>query len=142
MNADDCKAEANKHFASKEYQKALDLYSSCLGLTSSNDVKGLLYSNRSACHLQLAKAKNTSDSYQMHLKDAMKNAKDSIECCPQFMKSYYRASNSAEALGDIKAAVRYLELGLKTCMKKESDTLDKELCRLQLSYSLTELSRI
>eukprot|EP00596_Hydrurales_sp_CCMP1899_P009599 CAMPEP_0119050900 /NCGR_PEP_ID=MMETSP1177-20130426/72526_1 /TAXON_ID=2985 /ORGANISM="Ochromonas sp, Strain CCMP1899" /LENGTH=165 /DNA_ID=CAMNT_0007029875 /DNA_START=119 /DNA_END=613 /DNA_ORIENTATION=+ len=139
MNADGYKAEGNKHFVAKEYQKACDLYSSCLDVTSSNDIKGLLYSNRSACHLQLAKAIKTSDGRQMHLKEAIENAKNSIECCPQYVKAYYRASNSAEAQGDLKAAVSYLEVGLKTCMNKESDSLDKELCRLQLLHPLKDL---
>jgi tetratricopeptide (TPR) repeat protein len=89
------KAEGNTFFSAKQFEKAVEKYTSALVLDPFNHV---FYSNRSACYAEL----NEGDK-------ALNDADRCVELCPDFAKGYNRRSTALYLVGryiDAEAAAK------------------------------------
>lgn len=99
---DDYKAQGNKAFAEKQYQKAIDLYSQAIALDKTNPV---LYSNRAQCHLNLRDWIRASNDVEVGLR---LNPNEKIK-----VKLLYRKGLTAKGSGSVVMAKRALEEALQ-----------------------------
>lgn len=91
MSAEEFKAQGNKHFAAKEFDKAIDQFSKAI--EASSQPNHVLYSNRSACH---ASMKNFSQ--------ALADANKCVEINPSWSKGYNRVGAAQFGLGNLEDA--------------------------------------
>mmetsp|Transcript_25555 Transcript_25555/g.73889 ORF Transcript_25555/g.73889 Transcript_25555/m.73889 type:complete len:267 (+) Transcript_25555:1-801(+) len=109
--AEEKKALGNKHFAAKEYEKAIKLYSEAIRLDGKNHV---YYSNRSASYGGLKDWEN-----------AAKDAKECIKINPTFLKGFYRLATAQIELGDLDGATATIKSGLS--VDPDNSQLHKQL---------------
>lgn len=109
MSAEEYKAQGNKHFAAKEFEKAIEQFS--LAIDASPEPNHVLFSNRSACYASL--------------KDFSKALEDAEKCVginSTWAKGYNRVGAAHYGLGnydDAKAAYsKALELEPENAMAK------------------------
>lgn len=91
MSAEEYKAQGNKHFAAKEFDKAIEQFS--LAIDASDAPNHVLYSNRSACYASL--------------KDFSKALDDAQQCVsinPSWAKGYNRVGAAQYGLGQLDEA--------------------------------------
>lgn len=99
---DDYKAQGNKAFVEKQYQKAIDLYSKAIALDKTNPV---LYSNRAQCHLNLRDWIRASNDVEVGLR---LNPNEKIK-----VKLLYRKGLTAKGSGSVVMAKRAFEEALQ-----------------------------
>ncbi|PVH14812.1 uncharacterized protein CXQ87_005088 [Candidozyma duobushaemuli] len=109
MSADEYKAEGNKFFAAKEFDKAIEQFSNAI--EASESPNHVLYSNRSACYASL---KNFGK--------ALEDAEKCVEINSTWAKGYNRVGAAQYGLGNLDdAQVSYskaLELDPANAMAK------------------------
>lgn len=89
--ADEYKAEGNKYFAAKEFEKAIDLFTKAIEV--SPEPNHVLYSNRSGSYASL---KNFTK--------ALDDAQECIKINPSWPKGYTRLATAEFGLGNLEAA--------------------------------------
>lgn len=90
--AEKLKQEANTFFVSKDFSTADALYTKALNICDDNDIRKVLFTNRSATKLSL----NQFES-------AINDADEALKLDPSHVKAYYRKASALEAwnkLGD------------------------------------------
>lgn len=92
---DEYKAQGNKAFVEKQYQKAIDFYSQAIALDKENPV---LYSNRAQCHLNLRDWIRASNDVEVGLR---LNPNEKIK-----VKLLYRKGLTAKGSGSVVMAKR------------------------------------
>jgi len=92
------KAQGNAHFAKKQWQEALDLYSQALDLEKDNIALGALLSNRSACLAHL-------DRFELALADASR----CIKLRPRWSKGFARSGEAYSRMQSFELAERACE---------------------------------
>ena len=127
----DLKQKGNTHFAKRQYQEAIDLYSSALDQcsvskqkreTATINIQSLLYSNRAQCHIELK-------HYQQGITDC--NASIALIEDHQntnrdkLWKSYYRRGLCRESLSQNKEALSDLSNALRLCPQSDVPTTSK-----------------
>lgn len=100
--AKQAKAEGNAFFSSKEWDKAIEKYTKAIELDPNGAISHTFYSNRSACYAGKADYDN-----------ALKDGKKCVELKPDFVKGYSRVGLAHFKLGDLDAAQKAYEDGLK-----------------------------
>ena len=108
------KQQANAFLVSKDYAKAIEIYSEAISLAPRNHV---LFSNRSSALLEVGR-----------IAEAITDAKHCVALAPSWAKGYLREGLALEAKGDLAAAMAALDAGLVVDSKDE--TLRK--CRARL----------
>lgn len=116
MSADEYKAEGNKHFAAKEFDKAIDAFTKAIdALATPNHV---LYLNRSAAEALLKQ-----------FDKALADAKECVKINPTWAKGYNRVGAAELGLGNLEDAKlayqKALEIEPTNAMAKEG--LDQAL---------------
>lgn len=96
--ADEYKEEGNKAFAAKDFDKAIECYTSAIQADPKNHV---FYSNRSASYA----AKEQWDK-------AISDAKQCIKTDPAFIKGYYRLATAQISKHDYDGATTTIKQGL------------------------------
>eukprot|EP00123_Amoebidium_parasiticum_P011224 comp20587_c0_seq1/m.26515 comp20587_c0_seq1/g.26515 ORF comp20587_c0_seq1/g.26515 comp20587_c0_seq1/m.26515 type:complete len:568 (-) comp20587_c0_seq1:67-1770(-) len=109
--AEALKAQGNAAFTSKDYPKAIDLFTQAIALAPTNHV---LYSNRSGAYA-------ASGQYDLALKDAEKT----IKLKNDWAKGYSRKGTALAFLGRLDEAMDTYSDGLKMC--PNDPTLTKAL---------------
>ena len=89
--ADEYKAEGNKYFAAKEFEKAIDSFTKAIEV--SPEPNHVLYSNRSGSYASL---KNFTK--------ALDDAQECIKINPSWPKGYTRLATAEFGLGNLEAA--------------------------------------
>uniref|UniRef100_A0A8R7QH94 Tetratricopeptide repeat protein 1 n=1 Tax=Triticum urartu TaxID=4572 RepID=A0A8R7QH94_TRIUA len=96
--ANDAKAEGNKHFAAGQYEDALSQYEIALQiaaeLESSEDISSACHSNRAVCFLKLGK-------YDETIKECTK----ALELNPSYLKALLRRGEAHEKLENYDDAI-------------------------------------
>lgn len=109
MSAEEYKAQGNKHFAAKEFEKAIEQFS--LAIEASSEPNHVLFSNRSACYASLKDFTN-----------ALEDAEKCVGINSTWAKGYNRVGAAHYGLGnfdDAKAAYsKALELEPENAMAK------------------------
>lgn len=93
MSADQFKQKGNAAFGEKNYKEAMSLYTKALELNPDTETAGALYSNRSACLLNL-------HDYPRALDDA----NNCIRCRPTWEKGYFRRGMVLRTMGNLDDA--------------------------------------
>ena len=96
--AEEAKTIGNVSFAAKDYDAAIESYSTCIRLDPSNHV---YYSNRSACY-------SSKNEHAAAVADALL----CVKLSPGFLKGYYRLVSGQLALGDLDGASNAVRAGL------------------------------
>jgi len=96
------KEAGNAAFKARNYDKAIELYSSALKFAKNDETKALCLSNRSAANQALKK-----------WAEAVVDAKDCLNLKPGFAKGYYRLAIAQKKLGQFKEALETVNGGLK-----------------------------
>ncbi|KAJ3115890.1 PsbP domain-containing protein 3, chloroplastic [Phlyctochytrium bullatum] len=121
LKAEKLKEQANKSFAEKHYEKAIELYSQAISYDPKNPA---LYSNRAFAYIR-------SEFYGAAITDA----ETAISLDPKYVKAYYRRAVGHMALGKLKDAVKDFRAVVKVA-PKDADA------RLKLSECEKELKRV
>jgi len=111
VTADELKAQGNAAFSAKNYDQAVEFFTSAIELDPSNHV---LYSNRSATYASLGQ-------FNQALADAVKV----VEIKPDWAKGYSRKGAALQGLGKVDEAISCFEEGLK--IDPENDSLKSAL---------------
>ncbi|KAK6458804.1 uncharacterized protein RJT20DRAFT_123897 [Scheffersomyces xylosifermentans] len=110
MSAEEYKAEGNKHFAAKEFTKAVESFTKAIA--ASETPNHVLYSNRSGAYASLKNFKN-----------ALEDAEECVKINGSWAKGYNRVAAAHFGLGDLDDAKRNyeraLELDANNAMAKE-----------------------
>lgn len=110
MSADEYKAEGNKHFAAKEFEQAVELFTKAIEV--SPNPNHVLYSNRSGAYASLKNFKN-----------ALEDAEECVKINPTWAKGFNRVAAGHFGLGNLDdAKVNYekaLSLDSSNAMAKE-----------------------
>lgn len=110
MSAEEYKAEGNKYFAAKDFEKAIDLFTKAID--ASPTPNHVLFSNRSAAQALL---KNFGQ--------ALSDAKECVKVNPSWAKGYNRVGSAEFGLGNLEEAAdayqKALELDPSNAMAKE-----------------------
>lgn len=122
---DDYKAQGNKAFVEKQYQKAIDLYSKAIALDKNNPV---LYSNRAQCHLNLRDWIRASNDVEVGLR---LNPNEKIK-----VKLLYRKGLTAKGSGSVVMAKRAFEEALQ--LDPENQAAASELDQLEPKKAKTK----
>ncbi|GJJ07657.1 hypothetical protein Clacol_010572 [Clathrus columnatus] len=109
-SVEDLKAQGNKAFQSKDYDKAIDLFTQAIALDPKNHV---LWSNRSAA--RVGKRQWT---------EALADAEETIRINPSWSKGYARKGAALHGASRYDEAIAVYEEGLKI---EDSDALKKGL---------------
>lgn len=91
MSAEEFKAEGNKHFAAKEFEKAIESFTNAIA--ASPTPNHVLYSNRSACYASLKV-----------FSKALEDANKCVEINPTWAKGYNRVGAAQYGLGNLDDA--------------------------------------
>lgn len=100
MSADEFKAEGNKYFAQKDFNKAIDYFTKAI--EASSEPNHVLYSNRSACYASL------KDFAQ-----ALTDAEKCVEINGSWAKGYNRVAGAQHGLGNLDDAKQTYEKALE-----------------------------
>ena len=100
MSADEYKAEGNKYFAAKDFNKAIESFTKAIDASSTPN--HVLYSNRSACQASL---KNFSQ--------ALEDAQKCVEINNGWAKGYSRVAAAQFGLGQLEDAKKSYEKTLQ-----------------------------
>ncbi|XP_062200875.1 uncharacterized protein LOC133903490 isoform X2 [Phragmites australis] len=96
--ADDAKAEGNKHFGAGQYEEALSQYEMVLQiaaeLESAEDIRSACHSNRAVCFLKLGKHDET-----------IKECTKALELNPSYLKALLRRAEAHEKLEHYDEAI-------------------------------------
>ncbi|GBG25077.1 DnaJ-like subfamily C member 7 [Hondaea fermentalgiana] len=92
--AQECKNRGNEHYAEKDYELAVAMYSQAIELEPQNAV---FYGNRAAAQLM-----------QARYKDAIADCDRAIELDPGYVRARVRAARASLALGDIEICKSHL----------------------------------
>ncbi|XP_062201361.1 uncharacterized protein LOC133903896 [Phragmites australis] len=96
--ADDAKAEGNKHFGAGQYEEALSQYEMALQiaaeLESAEDIRSACHSNRAVCFLKLGKHDET-----------IKECTKALELNPLYLKALLRRAEAHEKLEHYDEAI-------------------------------------
>ena len=117
QTAKEWKDKGNALVKEKKYKDALDCYSKAIEIDPNDPI---LYSNRSAMHLNLAQ-----------FDDSLKDAEKAISLKPDYAKAYLRKGKALEGQEKFKEALEAYKLGL------EKDNQNAQL--LQASKELEEM---
>jgi tetratricopeptide (TPR) repeat protein len=130
--ASELKDEGNAHFAAKRYQKAVESYTKGLDLAEDSELRAILYSNRSAAHLDLR-----------NFKDAVHDATEAVKANPTWPKGHSRLAAALGAIKDYEgaaaAAAKAASLDPSSSELKKAATIaakiaeserEERLCRL------------
>ncbi|KAF8271932.1 hypothetical protein EI94DRAFT_445392 [Lactarius quietus] len=93
-------AEGIEHFRRQDIDKALESFDQAIRLA--NDTSYVLYDSRASAYEK-----------QNRLKDALRDAKKTIDIAPQQWHGYFRSARLFAALGQADAALRMCSLALK-----------------------------
>lgn len=93
-----CKAQGNVHFKAKEFEKAVESFTSAIAHDPTDHV---FYSNRSACNSELG-------NYEQALQDA----EQCIKLSPEFVKGYGRKALALHRSGRLDDAIAAYDAGL------------------------------
>ncbi|CAX41533.1 heat shock protein, putative [Candida dubliniensis CD36] len=108
--ADEYKAEGNKYFAAKEFEKAIEAFTKAI--EASPEPNHVLYSNRSGSYASLKDFSN-----------ALKDAEECVKINPNWAKGYNRIAGAEFGLGNFDQAKsnyeKCLELDPNNAMAKE-----------------------
>lgn len=108
--ADEYKAEGNKYFAAKEFEKAIEAFTKAI--EASPEPNHVLYSNRSGSYASLKDFNN-----------ALKDAQECVKINPSWAKGYNRIAGAEFGLGNFDEAKsnyeKCLELDPNNAMAKE-----------------------
>lgn len=110
MSADEYKAQGNKFFSSKEFDKAIEYFGKAI--EASSEPNHVLYSNRSACYASLK-----------DFKKALEDAEECVKINSTWAKGYNRVAAAQHGLGQLEEARKSynkaLELEPGNSMAKE-----------------------
>lgn len=109
MSSEDHKAEGNKHFAAKEYERAIDCFTKAID--ASPLPNHVLYSNRSAAHASLK-----------NFDSALKDAEQCVSINPNWAKGYNRVAAAHFGAGNLEAA----KANYKTALDMDGNAMAKE----------------
>lgn len=115
------KLRANEHFNAQQFIEAEVLYSQALTLTTAEDVKKVLYTNRAAARIALCQ-----------YTDAIQDALEAIAIDKTYLKAYFRAATAYEALNQLKKAYLVWCRAKANCPLNE--TTEKHHRKTQASY--------
>lgn len=115
--ANDAKAEGNRHFGAGEYEDALSQYEIALQISaeleSGEDIRSACHSNRSICFLKLGK-----------YDEAIKECTKALELNPSYLKALVRRGEAHEKLEHYDEAIadmkKILELDPSNVQAKRS----------------------
>ncbi|PSK35334.1 hypothetical protein C7M61_004579 [Candidozyma pseudohaemuli] len=124
---DEYKAQGNKAFVEKQYQKAIDFYSQAIALDKENPV---LYSNRAQCHLNLRDWIRASNDVEVGLR---LNPNEKIK-----VKLLYRKGLTAKGSGSVVMAKRAFNEALE--LDPNNQAAASELEQLEPKKPKTENS--
>lgn len=124
---DEYKAQGNKAFVEKQYQKAIDFYSQAIALDKENPV---LYSNRAQCHLNLRDWIRASNDVEVGLR---LNPNEKIK-----VKLLYRKGLTAKGSGSVVMAKRAFNEALE--LDPNNQAAASELEQLEPKKPKTETS--
>ncbi|CBY21280.1 unnamed protein product [Oikopleura dioica] len=113
--AEELKNQANDVFKTKDYERALELYSKAIEVDGTSAV---LYSNRSFAYLK-------TESFGAALEDAGK----AIELDPKYTKGYYRRASANMAMGQFSKALKDYESVFKVKPKDPDVRKKVQECR-------------
>ncbi|CAK9441784.1 uncharacterized protein LODBEIA_P56520 [Lodderomyces beijingensis] len=91
--ADEYKAEGNKYFASKEFEKAIEAFTNAI--EASPQPNHVLYSNRSGSYASLKEYAK-----------ALEDAQECVKISPEWAKGYNRVAGAQFGLGNLEDAQR------------------------------------
>ncbi|GMH83209.1 hypothetical protein TrST_g5129 [Triparma strigata] len=109
--AEAAKAEGNTHFTSKNYDDAIECYSSAIEFDNSNH---LYFSNRAACYA----AKGDWDA-------SKSDATECVKLSPSFVKGYYRLTQANLELSLFDEATNVAKSGLQ--LDPDNSELQKQM---------------
>ncbi|KAI8854197.1 serine/threonine-protein phosphatase 5-like protein [Chytridium lagenaria] len=121
LKSEKLKEQANKQFADKHYERAIELYTEAISYDPQNPI---LYSNRAFAYIR-------SEFYGAAITDA----EAAINLDPKFVKAYYRRAVGHMALGKLKDAVKDFRAVVKVA-PRDADA------KLKLSECEKELKRV
>eukprot|EP00294_Goniomonas_avonlea_P015934 CAMPEP_0114557490 /NCGR_PEP_ID=MMETSP0114-20121206/9859_1 /TAXON_ID=31324 /ORGANISM="Goniomonas sp, Strain m" /LENGTH=577 /DNA_ID=CAMNT_0001742783 /DNA_START=13 /DNA_END=1746 /DNA_ORIENTATION=+ len=99
MSAEEAKNKGNAAFSAKNFEEAIEHFTTAIGLDAGNHV---LYSNRSAAYASLHK-----------YTEALADADKCISIKPDWAKGYSRKGAAQHGLGDFEGAIETYNAGLK-----------------------------
>ncbi|GME85561.1 unnamed protein product [Ambrosiozyma monospora] len=91
MSAEELKAQGNKAFSAKEFDKAIELFTKAIEVSPTPN--HVLYSNRSACYTSIHK-----------YNEALKDAQECVKINPTWAKGYNRVGAAQFGLKDLESA--------------------------------------
>ncbi|GMG22326.1 unnamed protein product [Ambrosiozyma monospora] len=91
MSADELKAQGNKAFSAKQFDKAIELFTKAIEVSPTPN--HVLYSNRSACYTSI---------HQYN--EALKDAQECVKINPTWAKGYNRVGAAQFGLNDLEGA--------------------------------------
>lgn len=114
MNSEEYKKEGNAAFASKDFNKAIELFSKAI--ETCDQPNHVLYSNRSACYASLKQ-----------FKKAAEDAEECVKINPTWSKGFSRLGAANFGLGNLDEAERNYKqaMELDTTNKAAKDGLDQ-----------------
>ncbi|KAJ3104101.1 Serine/threonine-protein phosphatase 5 [Phlyctochytrium planicorne] len=126
--SEEMKAEANKMFAQRNYERAIELYTQAISYDPKNPA---LYSNRAFAYIK-------SEFYGAAITDA----ETAIGLDPRFVKAYYRRAVGHMALGKLKDAVKDFRAVVKVApndadAKVKLAECEKELKRREFEKAIS-----
>jgi len=110
-DAESKKEEGNRAFASKDYDKAVSLYTDAIKIDPTNHV---YFSNRSASHFGAGRHS-----------DAASDARECLRLDPTFLKGYYRLAAAQIESGDLNGAASTARSGLR--VDPDNSNLQRQL---------------
>ena len=125
LEAERLKADGNNAFSKYKYAKAETSYGKAIDLLAwaklecLKDFMGVLYSNRSACRMEIKR-----------FEEALCDAEKSLENKPGWTKGYFRKSQALVSLGRLEEAKEILGKGL--IVEPGNEALVKALKRLEV----------
>lgn len=129
MSTDDdgasvCRLEGNQYLKDKEYDLAIRSYTQAI----EKDANAYLsYSNRAAA--KLLSIKDSTNSKESLLRDALTDAKKSFDINPTYTKAYVNAYSALFRLKRFKEAEGVLEIGAEKC--PTSDIIARKLDKVR-----------
>ncbi|XP_060594947.1 protein unc-45 homolog B-like [Ruditapes philippinarum] len=110
MSVTELKEDGNAKFKAGNYEEALSVYTDALHFGDIKDTdKAVIYKNRSMCNLKLEK-----------YKEAIDDASESLEICPNDPKALYRRCLAYEKLGHLEEAYKDAAFMLKIDPKNDA----------------------
>ncbi|KNC65258.1 hypothetical protein SARC_18272 [Sphaeroforma arctica JP610] len=110
--AEDYKAAANVEYKKQSYLKAIDMYSTAIGMDSSNVA---YFTNRAAAYMMVKQFEN-----------ALSDCEVAMRLDPSSVKAYQRAGKAALSLGKVNLAHDNFSKALKLDAKNQN--ISKDVC--------------